>query len=146
MIIIGHDIIDFKPFCRVNNADEASKDLSGSIVIYKANEAVNIPSGSTLIFKFTDNQSLIKCCRKNGINFAVETESIKEALLANAAGASYIVVSGKDVAKNIQDLAENYLFDAKILLKIKTENEIEEAAKVGIDGVLFMKGIINGDF
>ncbi|MDR2790565.1 MAG: hypothetical protein LBB59_06285 [Campylobacteraceae bacterium] len=129
MIIIGHELIDFKPFCKIKNIDKTA----------------NISSDLAVIFAFKNGQNLIKFCQKNGINFAVETEIAKEALLANAAGASYISVSGKKAAKKIQDLAENYLFDAKILLKINNENEIEKAAKLGIDGVLLPEGVIDGD-
>ncbi|MDR2100788.1 MAG: hypothetical protein LBP40_08205 [Campylobacteraceae bacterium] len=130
MIIIGHNLVSFKPFYKIKSNSEAAK----------------IPSDFTAIFKFAGNEEIIKFCQKNSINFAVETQSIKEALLANALGASYIVVNDKKAAKNIQNLAEDYLFDAKILLKIKNENEIEKAAKSGIDGILFLQGIINGDF
>lgn len=130
MIIIGHDLIDFKPFYAVKNSDEAAK----------------IPPNSTVIFKFEGNERIIKFCQKNSINFAVETDSSKEALLTNAAGASYIVSSVSTAAQNIQDLAEHYLFDAKILFKINHENEITDVAAKGIDGVLLPDGVINGDF
>jgi hypothetical protein len=130
MIIIGHDLVDFKPFYVVISSDWIAKT----------------PPNSTVIFKFEGNESIIKYCQTNSINFAVETESPKEALLANAAGASYIVSSVGAAAQNIQDLAEHYLFDAKILLKIKSENEIIDAARYGIDGVLLPSGVINGSF
>ena len=42
-------------------------------------------------------------------------------------------------AKEIQKLAENYLFDSKVLLCISLDYEIEHAAKAGIDGVIFWK-------
>jgi hypothetical protein len=130
VIIIGHDLVNFKPFYAVISSDEI----------------VKTPPNSTVIFKFEGNESIIKYCQKNGINFAVETESPKEALLANAAGASYIVSSVGAAAQNIQNFAEHYLFDAKILLKIKNENEIIDTARYGIDGVLLPDGVINGDF
>ncbi|WP_300795995.1 hypothetical protein [Helicobacter sp. UBA3407] len=37
----------------------------------------------------------------------------------------------------MQKLAETYLFDAKILLCIQEEQEIEKTAECGIDGVIF---------
>ena len=43
------------------------------------------------------------------------------------------------MAKELQNLAENYLFDAKVLLCIKEEEEMLEIAKLGIDGVIFWK-------
>ncbi|MDR2342080.1 MAG: hypothetical protein LBD84_03435 [Campylobacteraceae bacterium] len=129
MIIIGHNLVKFKPFYKIKNSDDISKT----------------PPNSIIIFEFKDNE-LIKFCQENSIRFAIETQIPKEALLANAIGAAYIVISNKKAAKNIQNLAEHYLFDAKILLKIKDENEIEKTAKSGIDGVLFSQGIINGSF
>ncbi|MDR1285678.1 MAG: hypothetical protein LBJ88_05725 [Campylobacteraceae bacterium] len=130
MIIIGHDLVAFKPFYEIKNSDEIAKT----------------PPNSTVIFEFEGNENIIKFCQKNGINFAVETDSSKEALLANAAGASYIILSVDVVAQDIQDLAEHYLFDAKILLKIDYENEIMDAAEYGIDGVLLPQGVISGNF
>lgn len=128
MIIIGHDLIEFKPLYQIKNSDDISK----------------LPPNSTVVFEFGGNEKLIKYCHENNINFAVKTDSIKEALLANAAGASYIISSFEAAA--IQELAQNYLFDAKILLKIDCEDEMEEAAKNNIDGVLLPRGIINGSF
>ncbi|MDR1614178.1 MAG: hypothetical protein LBS26_01265 [Campylobacteraceae bacterium] len=126
MIIIGHDLVAFKPFYTVKNSNDITKT----------------PPNATVIFRFEGNEDIIKFCQKNGINFAVETQAEKEALLSNAAGASYIVVSGKKAAKNIQNLAEAYLFDSKILLKIQNENELEKAAKNNIDGVLLPQGVV----
>ncbi|MDR2080953.1 MAG: hypothetical protein LBP54_03580 [Campylobacteraceae bacterium] len=128
MIIIGYKLVDFTPFHTVKKAEEIIK--------------------SPVIFEFSEeNFALFRAiCKKKEIVFSVETNSVKEALLANAAGASYIVAKTKKAAKKIQRIAEYYLFDAKILLKIKDENEIEKAAKSGIDGVLLPNGVIDGSF
>jgi hypothetical protein len=130
MIIIGHDLVAFKPFYKIENCDEITKT----------------PSNSTIIFEFGGSENIIKFCQKNSVKFAVEVKIPKEALLVNAVGASYIVINSKKTAKCIQNLAEQYLFDAKILLKIKDEDEIEKAAKCGIDGVLLPQGVVNGSF
>ncbi|MDR1460415.1 MAG: hypothetical protein LBI78_02080 [Campylobacteraceae bacterium] len=130
MIIIGHDLVAFKPFYKIKNSDEIAKT----------------PSNSIVAFEFENSKDIIRFCQKNGVNFAVEAKTTKEALLSNAAGASYIITNSKKAAKQIQNLAEQYLFDAKILLKIKDENEMEEVAKDGIDGVLLPQGVANGSF
>jgi hypothetical protein len=46
------------------------------------------------------------------------------------------------LAKTAQNVAENYLFDAKILVLIEKEDEIEELALLGVDGVVFSNTII----
>ena len=89
MIIIGHNLVKFKPFYKIKNSDEELKT------------SPNL----TVVFEFK-NKELIEFCQKNNIKFAIETQILKEALLANAAGASYIIAQTKKAAKNIQNLAE----------------------------------------
>ena len=72
---------------------------------------------------------------------AISVENITEILYASALGASYIVVE-KELAKTAQNLADNYLFDAKILVMIESEDEIEELALLGADGVIFADAIV----
>jgi len=42
-----------------------------------------------------------------------------------------------DKVKEIQKIAENYMFDSKIIQPIKTDDEVEEVALKGIDGVIY---------
>ena len=76
---------------------------------------------------------------KNSIEFAIKIDTIKELIFANALNAKYIIC--KDNCKQYQELAENYLFDSKILAYIEDENEIEHLALNGIDGVIFKEAI-----
>jgi len=46
------------------------------------------------------------------------------------------------LASKLQKIAENYLFDAKILVPISNESEMEIVAEAGIDGVIFQDAII----
>ncbi len=93
----------------------------------------NTPSNSILLFDF--NKEIMKFCKENDIKYAVIVSSILEAILANNLNATFIIIN-KKIAKKIQEIANEYLFDSKILVKIVFEWEIETFAKLGIDGVL----------
>ncbi|ARR01483.1 hypothetical protein CVIC8964_0033 [Campylobacter vicugnae] len=75
-------------------------------------------------------------------NFIV-VSNIKEALIANANGVKFIVCDTIKLAKKLQKLANNYLFDSKIALIINSDNELEKAAKKQIDAVIYL-GAIRG--
>lgn len=125
MIVIGHRFVNFQPFYRISSA----KDIK------------NTPSGSTVLFDFSEkNIGLAKHCKKNGVSFATEAKDIKDIIFSNTLGANYILVQ-KNLEKTAQKIAENYLFDAKILLKSTNEEDIEQAAKDGIDGIILKEGI-----
>ena len=68
-------------------------------------------------------------------------KNITELIYASNLNASYIIVE-KDLAHSAQNIANEYLFDAKILVSIQDENEIEEFALNSIDGVIFSNAII----
>lgn len=128
MIIIGHELVPYEPFYRVNSVSQIKKT----------------PSNSNILTSF--DKEIILFCQKNCLVFGVEVHSAKEALIANGAKASFLIVNNTDLAKKIQNMAENYLFDAKVLVYIKHEEEIENIANQEIDGVLFLndKVIKNG--
>lgn len=89
---------------------------------------------STLIFNYDEN--ILVFCRKNEISCAVVVENIKEAIYCNALHAKYIICD-KKIAKSIQKIAENYMFDSKILAVIENSDEIEKIAVNEIDGVIY---------
>ncbi len=122
MIILGHKDIEYKPFFLINNI----KDIS------------NTPSNSTVIFKFSTKLS--KYCLENDVKSAVIVHDIKEIVFTSALGASFIVCE-KKLVKKAQKLADEYMFDAKILLLSDDEEQMIWAAKKFIDGVLFHSGI-----
>jgi hypothetical protein len=72
---------------------------------------------------------------------AIYAQNVTQLLYASSFNASFIVVE-KELAKTAQNVAENYLFDAKILVLIEKEDEIEELALLGVDGVVFSNTII----
>ena len=122
MLLIGHDAIAFKPFYAIHTFEEVQ----------------TTPSYSIVLFDF--NTVLAKKCADEKILFALHVKQIKELILANALGASYFIVT-KSLALQAQKIADDYLFDGKILLLSNDENDIEFAALHGIDGILFEKGI-----
>ena len=126
MIIIGHSDIPFDPLYYVESVEEIAKT----------------PPNSTLwLGSFDTAKEIAKHCFKNHISYAVMAESINDALLSNALHARYILAD-HSLAIKLQKIAENYLFDAKILVPISDESEMEKVAEAGIDGVIFQDAII----
>jgi hypothetical protein len=100
------------------------------------------PSNSTIFLEYDENNlDIIDHLFTNSIKFALHVNDIKELVYAHAMGALYITVE-KDLAKNAQQVANDYLFDAKILVHIDDEDEIEDLALIGVDGVIFAKAIV----
>lgn len=112
------------------------KEKSNFYKIKNIEDIKNTPSNSTVLFDFDEN--IMDFCQKNSINYAVEATSILESILANNFDASFIIVD-KKMAKEVQDIANEYLFDSKILVKIVFDWQIEDFAKLGIDGVCKIK-------
>ncbi|AFL67738.1 hypothetical protein [Sulfurospirillum barnesii] len=122
MLLIGHEAIAFKPFYHIHAYEDIAKT----------------PSNSTVLFDFHIN--LAHTCAQENIPFALHVKQIKELMFAHALNASYFVLT-KDLALQAQKIADDYLFDGKILLLSNDENDIEFAALHGIDGILFEAGI-----
>lgn len=118
MILIGDKLVPF---------DELSK-------VQKIEDIKNTKSNTTLSFGY--NEELLKYTYENELNIAVKVDSIKEAIYANALNAKYIIAQ-KLLAKEIQKVAENYMFDSKILAIIENNDELEEIASFEIDGVIY---------
>ncbi len=126
MIILGHRFIPSFKFFHISNIDTIN----------------NTPPNSSLFLEFhEDNLETIEYLQKNELCFCLGVRDVTQIVYASALGASYIMVE-KKLAKIAQDLANNYLFDAKILAKIENEKDIENLALIGIDGILFSNAII----
>ena len=126
MLLFGHRFIESEKLYYISSRDDIAKT----------------PPSSTLYLEFSEkNLDTIRYLNKNSIKFALKVDSITEVIYGAALGATYLHVE-KTVAKKAQDIAENYLFDAKILVQIESEDEIEEMAYLGIDGILFAEAII----
>ncbi len=121
MLIFGHKWIELPKFYKIETIDDIKET----------------PSNSTILLSNLEEYiDIAKYCKKNSIPFAIEVNSIKDAIFSNLLNAKYIVTS-KELAKSIMPIAQNYLFDSLVLAKINSEDEIEEMAKSGIDGVIF---------
>ncbi len=118
MIIIGDKLIPFEELFKTNST----------------NDIKNTKANSTVLFNYSDE--IAKYCFENEISFAVVVNSIKEAIYSSNLNAKYIITN-KELAKELQKIADNYMYDAKILAIIESSDEFEEIAKAQIDGVIF---------
>lgn len=127
MIIFGHRFIKNKLFYKID----------------KISDIDSTPPSATIYLEFNENNlNVVEYLNKNGIYFAIKINNITEAIYASSLNASYILVT-KDLSKTIQDIANNYLFDSKILAMVDNEADIEKMALVGVDGVIFPDAIID---
>ncbi len=126
MLIFGHKFIKNDNFFHIFDIESLQKT----------------PPSSKIYLEFEEkNLDIIEHLSNNHIVFGLGVKDITELLYAAALGANYIAVHQK-LAKTAQSIAESYLFDAKILVHITQESEIEEMALLGIDGVLFPESIM----
>jgi len=126
MLLFGHRFIESENFYHITSR-EAIK---------------NTPPSSTLFLEFSEtNLDLINYAFKNSVSFALSINNVRELIYASSLNAKFIVVD-KELAKTAQSIAENYLFDAKILVTLEDEDEIEEMAMLGLDGAIFSNAII----
>ncbi|CAA6818983.1 MAG: Unknown protein [uncultured Sulfurovum sp.] len=119
MQIFGHEYLESEAFYAVETLEEIAKTPANALLQLK-------PLSNSL--------SIAKHCQKNVLSYVLEIESIEEAMLANLLGATYVLCT-KELAKELMPIAQNYLFDVRVLALIK-EGEIEEMAKCGVDGVV----------
>jgi len=126
VLLFGHRFIESEKFYHISDIDAITKT----------------PPSATLYLEFSEeNLDIINYLKENGLNFVLNIKSIEELIYAQAFEAKYISLS-KELAKSAQSIAENYLFDAKILVHITKEDEIEEMAILGIDAVLFPEAVV----
>jgi len=126
MLLFGHRFIQSESFYHISNID-AIKDT---------------PPSSTIYFDFSEeNLDIITHANLNHVSMALGVKTVAELIYASALNASYMIID-KEMAKTAHDIAQNYLFDAKILVKISDDEEIEEMAILGVDGVIYSGAII----
>ena len=125
MIIIGHPWIKSSSFHKVFSIEDIQKSKSDDIV---------------LLEPLVDSHSYAQHCQENNIAFSVVVNTLDDAIFANALGAKYIICE-EDDALMIQPIAQEYLFDTRILVLIHAEKEISKIARGGIDGVIFAEAI-----
>ena len=118
MIVIGDKLIPFEELFKIDSIDDIK----------------NTKANSTVLFNYSDE--IAKYCFENEISFAIVVDSIKEAVYSSNLNAKYIITN-KELSKELQKIADNYMYDAKILAIIESSDEFEEIAKAQIDGVIF---------
>jgi hypothetical protein len=122
MLIFNHKYIESKKFIKISKIEDIKKTKPNDIVVLKG---------------LKEPFDMAIYCHKNDIEYAIEINSLKEAIFANALGASFVICEF-DLAKEAQALANEYLWDCKVLVKIKDEKSLEKVAKAFIDGVIFI--------
>jgi NAD(P)H-dependent flavin oxidoreductase YrpB (nitropropane dioxygenase family) len=125
MILIGHPWIKSPEFCRIFSQDDIKASRADQIV---------------LLEPLVDSHKLAQYCQENSITYAVVVNTLDEALYANALGAAYMICY-EDTALMVQPVAQEYLFDTRVLVLIHSEKEISKIARGGVDGVIFAEAI-----
>jgi len=128
MIIIGHPWIKSNRFFKVFSIECIKKSQADDII---------------LLEPLVDSHAYAVHCQENNVPFAVVANNLEDALFANALGAKYIICE-EDVALMVQPIANEYLFDTRILVLIHSEKEISKIARGGVDGVIFADAIYEG--
>ncbi len=108
-------------------------------VISSVKDIKTTKPNSIVIFDY--NKELMSYCMINSIQYGIKVDNIKEAIYANNLNARYILPNIKHL-KEIQKIAENYMFDSKIIATIINEDEINSLALQEIDGVIFKEFLI----
>ena len=98
MLLFGHRFIPSESFYHITTIDAISKTPPSSKVFLEFSE---------------DNLDIIQHLAKNSVEFVLSVENIRELIYASSLDASYILVQ-KEIAKSAQNIAESYLFDAKM--------------------------------
>lgn len=118
MILLGDKIVPFENISFISNIEDIQ----------------NTKANSTVIFNY--DEKVLKYCYENELLSAVIVTSIKEAIYCNNLNAKYII-SEKNLAVEIQKIADNYMYDSKNLAIINSNEDFEEIAKCEIDGVIY---------
>ena len=123
MKLIGHELVPYEPLFWRENAQQ-------------------IEAGKQNLFKF--DAAAIKRAQELGAQFCVEAENLNEIIVANAAGAKFIVVP-RELAGKAAKLAQDYLFDAQICVVIGGEDELAELSETGADAAIFKTAVVGKD-
>jgi hypothetical protein len=123
MKLIGHELVPYEPLFWRENAQQIEADKQN-------------------LFKF--DAAAIKRAQELGAQFSVEAENPNEIIVANAAGAKFIIVP-RELAGKVAKLAQDYLFDAQICAFVESENELAELSETGADAAIFKTAVVGKD-
>lgn len=118
MIILGDHLVPYEETFYITSIDEISKTKPNS----------------TVLFDYDEN--ILKYCSENSLTFGVLVNTIKESIYSNSLQAKYIICT-KPLDRTIQDIAENYMFDSKVLSIVESSDDIETVALDKIDGIIY---------
>lgn len=126
MLLFGHRFIASPSFYHILDIDSIT----------------HTPPSSTIYLEFSEkNLDIITHAQANEVSFALSIQNIEEFIYASALNANYIIVE-RSYAKTFQEIAQTYLLDSKVLVRIENDKEIEDLALLGIDGVIYSNAII----
>jgi len=118
MILIGDKNIPYEDIVKINKIDDIKDTLPNS----------------TVLFNF--DIKILKYTQKNDINSAVIVDNIKNVIFASNLNARYIIPIN-EILVQTQKIADNYMFDSKILAVIQNDDELEKIALKEIDGIIY---------
>ena len=118
MIIIDDKLVPFEEVIYIKNIENIK----------------NTKANSTIIFDY--DEKTLEYSYKNNLSSAVVVSSIKEAIYCNSLNVKYII-SEKNLACEIQKIADNYMYDSKNLVIIDSNEEFEQTTIAQIDGVIY---------
>jgi hypothetical protein len=118
MILIGDELVPYGQISFISNIEQINSTKANSIILFNYDEV------------------LLKYAYENELSSAVIVKSIKDAIYCNNLNVKYII-SEKSLSKQIQKIADNYMFDSKNLVIIDSNDEFEEMAITEIDGIIY---------
>lgn len=118
MILIGDELVPYGQISFISNIEQINSTKANSIILFNYDEV------------------LLKYAYENELSSAVIVKSIKDAIYCNNLNVKYII-SEKSLSKQIQKIADNYMFDSRNLVIIDSNDEFEEMAITEIDGIIY---------
>lgn len=126
MLLFGHPYIPSQPFYHIDSIEAIRRTPANSVVA---------------LYFSVENLDIIDYLRQNSIRFALHVESITDAVIAENLGTSYLIVLPKH-GSQIQQVAEHYLFNAKVLGYIEDIKDLEDLIELRLDGAIFAEAMI----
>lgn len=126
MLLFGHPYIASETFYHIESLEAVRRTPANALV--------------TLFFA-PENLDLIEHLRNHGIRFALHIDSVTDAVIGENLRATYLIVNPKN-GREIQSVAEHYLFDAKVLGYVEDMAHLEKLIELRLDGAIFADAII----
>jgi hypothetical protein len=123
MLIIGDDDIPCDEFYTIDSIEGIGSSKPNSIIYTRY------------------DKKILHYCLVQDVSVAVKIENITQALLCNALKAKYLICETLELARSVQKLAVEYIFDSRVILIIEAEAQIENAAAAHIDGIIYEKAL-----